>query len=112
MHNVSDAREIEILTTEPLVVPGLNFFEVEIVLAKLRKYKLPSNDQILAKVIQAGGETLLPAMHKIKNFVWNKKKLPNSGRSLFLYQFTKAVIKLIVIIIIVYHCCELHTQFC
>jgi hypothetical protein len=33
-------------------------FEVEITIAKSKKYKSPGSDQILAELIQAGGETL------------------------------------------------------
>jgi hypothetical protein len=34
-----------------------------------------------------------------------------SGRSILLYQFTKRVTKLTVIIIVGYHCCQLHIKF-
>jgi hypothetical protein len=33
-------------------------------------------DQILAEVIQAVGETLLPEIQKLINFIWNKDRLP------------------------------------
>jgi hypothetical protein len=33
---------------------------------------LPDGDQILAELIQAGGE-----IHKLINFIWNKEKLPD-----------------------------------
>jgi hypothetical protein len=36
---------------------------VEIVIAKLRKYKWAGSDEILAELIQAGGEILLSAIH-------------------------------------------------
>jgi hypothetical protein len=47
VHKVSDVRQIEVYTAEPLV-PGLSHLEVEIVIAKLRKYKSPGIDQIPA----------------------------------------------------------------
>jgi hypothetical protein len=50
------------ITAEPLV-PGPSHLEDEIAVTKLQKCKLPDN-QILAKLIQAGGETLLSAIHK------------------------------------------------
>jgi hypothetical protein len=56
VHSVSDVRQIEIHTTEPLV-PGLSSLEVEI--AGLTNYKSPGSDQILAELIQTGGETLV-----------------------------------------------------
>jgi hypothetical protein len=68
-------RQIEIHAAEPLVLDP-SPFEVEIDIAKLRKYKLPSSDQILAELIQAGGETLLSDIHKLINSIWNKEDLP------------------------------------
>jgi hypothetical protein len=53
VHNVSDVRQIDVHMVEPLV-PGPSL-EVEIAIAKLKKYKLPGSDQILAELIQAGG---------------------------------------------------------
>jgi hypothetical protein len=35
-----------------------------------------------------------------------------SGRSLLLYQFTRRAIKLTVVIIVGYHCYQLHTKYC
>jgi hypothetical protein len=52
VHNVSDVRQIEIHTAEPLV-PGPSHLEVEIAIAKLKKYKSPDSDQIPADLIQA-----------------------------------------------------------
>jgi hypothetical protein len=40
LHNVSDVRQIEVHTAEP-VVPGPSRLEVEIAIAKLKKYKSP-----------------------------------------------------------------------
>jgi hypothetical protein len=44
---------------------------VEIAIAKLKKYKSPGSDQIPTELIQAGGEKLLSATHKLINSVWN-----------------------------------------
>jgi hypothetical protein len=84
---------------------------VEIAIAKFKKYKTPGSDQIPAESIQAGGEILLSAIHKLINSVWNKEELLISERSLLLYMFTKKVIKLTVIITIGYHCYQLHIKF-
>jgi hypothetical protein len=40
-------------------------------------YKSPGSDQIPAELMQAGGEMLLPAIHKLINSVWNKAALPD-----------------------------------
>jgi hypothetical protein len=60
---------------EPLV-PGPSRLDVEIAIAKLKKYKSPGSDQIPAELIQARGETLLSAIYKV-NFVWNKEEFPD-----------------------------------
>jgi hypothetical protein len=50
VHNVSDDRQIEVHTAEPLVL-GPSRLEVEIGIAKLKKYKSPGSDQIPAELI-------------------------------------------------------------
>jgi hypothetical protein len=46
-HEVSDIRQIEIHTAEPLV-PDTSPFEFEIAIAKLNRYKSPSSNEIPA----------------------------------------------------------------
>jgi hypothetical protein len=58
VHRVSEVRWIEIHTVEPLV-PGPCLFEAEIVTANLKKYKSPDCYQILAELVQAGGENIM-----------------------------------------------------
>jgi hypothetical protein len=55
VHRVIDVRQIEIHTAEPLV-PDTSPFEVEIAITKLKRYKSPGSDKILAELIQAGDE--------------------------------------------------------
>jgi hypothetical protein len=50
---------------------------VEIAIAKLKKYKSPGSDQIPAELIEAGGEMLMSAIHKLIYSLWNKEKLPD-----------------------------------
>jgi hypothetical protein len=68
VHNVSDVRQIELHTAEPLV-PGPSHLESEIAIAKLKKYKSAGRDQILAELIQAGGERLVYVIHKVINSI-------------------------------------------
>jgi hypothetical protein len=68
VRNVSDVKQIEVLTAEPLI-------EAEIATAKMKKYKSPGSDLIPAALIHAGGEMLLSAIHKLNNSVWNKEEL-------------------------------------
>jgi hypothetical protein len=55
VHRVTDIRQLEINNAEPLV-PDPSPFEVEIAIAKLKRYKAPGSDQILAELIQARDE--------------------------------------------------------
>jgi hypothetical protein len=66
VHRASDVRQIEIHTAEPLA-PYPSPFEVEIAITKLKRYKLPVSDRILAELVQAGGEILHSKIHKLVN---------------------------------------------
>jgi hypothetical protein len=74
VHNVSDVRQIEVHTAEPLV-PGPSRLEVEIAIAKLKKYKSPGSAQFPTELIQAGGEMLLSVIHKLINSNWSNEEL-------------------------------------
>jgi hypothetical protein len=76
VHDVSDVRQIEIHTADPLV-PGPGHLQVEIAIAQLKKHKSQGGDKILAELIEAGGETLVSAIHKLITSVWNKEQLPD-----------------------------------
>jgi hypothetical protein len=82
VHNVNDVRQIEVHTAEPLV-SGPSRLEVEIPIAKLKTYKLPGSDQILVELIEAGGEILLSAIHKLINSVWNKEELHDQWKEVY-----------------------------
>jgi hypothetical protein len=79
VHGVSNVSQIEIHTPEQLV-PGTSRLEIEIAIAKLKKFKSLGNDQIPAELIKAGGETLLSAIHKLVNSVWKKEELPDQWK--------------------------------
>jgi hypothetical protein len=79
VHNVSKVMKIEVHTAEPLV-PGPSSLEVKFAIAKLKKYKLPGSEEIPAELIQARGEILLSAIHKLINSVWNKVELPDQRK--------------------------------
>jgi hypothetical protein len=73
VHRVSDARETEIHMAEPKV-PDPSPFHTESAIAKLKRYELPGNDQIMAELIQAG-ETLLSSINSLILFGIRKKFL-------------------------------------
>jgi hypothetical protein len=79
VHNISDVRPIAVHKAEPLV-PGPSRLEVEIAIAKLKKYKSPGSHQFPAEPIQAGSEILLSAIHKLINSVWNKEELSDQWK--------------------------------
>jgi hypothetical protein len=75
VRKVTDVRQKEIHTAEPLVLdPSL--FEVKIALVKLKRCESSGGNQILAELIQAGGKTRFD-IHKLNNSVWNKEELPD-----------------------------------
>jgi hypothetical protein len=109
VHRVSDVRQIEIHTFE-LLVPDPSSFEVEIATTKLEWYKSPGSDQILAELIQAGGETLWSEIHKLMNSTWNKEELPDQWKESVTVPIHKGD-KVTVVLIVGYHCYQLHTKF-
>ncbi|PNF35751.1 hypothetical protein B7P43_G13042 [Cryptotermes secundus] len=80
VHKVSDVRQTEIHTAEPLV-PDPSPFEVESAIAKLKTYKSPGGDQILVELIQARGQILRSKIHKlIITSIWHKEKFPDQWK--------------------------------
>jgi hypothetical protein len=68
---------MNIHTAEPLV-PEASLVEVEI--------KSQGTDQILAKLIKVGGETLRSERHKLIFTIWNKEELPQQWKESASYQ--------------------------
>jgi hypothetical protein len=54
--------------------------EVEIATEKLKRYKLPHSNQILAELIQVGNETSCPEIHTLINSIWNTTDLPQQWK--------------------------------
>jgi hypothetical protein len=46
----------------------------------LKKYKSPGTDQIMAELLQAGGGTLVSAIHKHITSIWNMEELPDQWK--------------------------------
>jgi hypothetical protein len=61
-------------------VPEPSLVKVEIGIGKLKSYKSLGTDQILAKLIKAGGETLCSEIHKLICYIWNKEELPQQWK--------------------------------
>jgi hypothetical protein len=76
VHRVSDVRQIELHTVEPLV-PDSSPFEFEIAIAMSKSYKSLDRDEIPTELIKTGGEILRSEIYKLINSVCNKKELPD-----------------------------------
>jgi hypothetical protein len=61
-------------------VPEPSLVEVEIAIGKLKSYKSLGTDQIPAKLIKAGDETLCFEIHKFIYSIWNKEELPQQWK--------------------------------
>jgi hypothetical protein len=88
VHGVSDIRQAEIHTAEPLV-PEPIALEVELAIEKLKGHKSPAIDQIPAELIEAGGSTIRCAIHKVIIAIWNKEKLPGEWKESFIVPIHK-----------------------
>jgi hypothetical protein len=86
--NVSDVRQIEMYTAEPLV-SGPSHLEIEISIAKLKKYKSPGSDQIPQELNQERVETLVSVIHKFINSVWNNEEMPDQWKESIIEQIDK-----------------------
>jgi hypothetical protein len=75
VRGVSEVRQAEIHTAEPLV-PEPSALEVELAIEKLKSHKSPGTDQIPAELIKAGGRTIRGAIHKLIIAIWKKEELP------------------------------------
>jgi hypothetical protein len=104
VHTVSEVRQIEVHTAEPFG-PGPSRLEVEIPIEKFKKYKFRQN-----RFKQEAKYYFLRLTNSLILFGLRKNCLI-SRRGLLLYQFTKRVIKLAVIIIVGHHCYQLDTKF-
>jgi hypothetical protein len=72
-HGVKDVRQNEINTAEPLgTQPSAS--KAETVIKRLKIYKLPHTDQILAEMIPTRGRAVHSEVHKHTNCTWNKKE--------------------------------------
>jgi hypothetical protein len=76
---VHDVRQMDIHMAEPLV-PEPSLVEVEIAIGKLKSYKSPGTDNILAELIKAGGEILYSEIHRLICCIWNKEELPQQWK--------------------------------
>jgi hypothetical protein len=97
-------------TAKPFV-PESSASEAEVPIGKPKTHKSTGVHQILAELIQAGGEKLRLENHKLIKLIWNKEEYNDQWKESIVIPIHKKVIKLNVVIIEAYHCCKLHTKF-
>jgi len=79
VHGVSEVRQAEIHTAEP-VVPKPSVLEFELALQKLKSHKSPGIVHIPAELIKACGRTIRCAIRKLIIDIWNKEELPEEWK--------------------------------
>jgi hypothetical protein len=109
-HRVSDVRQIEIHTDGPSV-PEPSSSEFEIATVQFKRYKSPGRCQIRAELFKQ--EVTYHGLRSVNSLILFgiRKNYLLRGKSPLLYQLTRRVVKLAVIIIEGYHCFQLHTTF-
>ena len=80
VHGVSDVRQAEIHTAEPLV-PEPSVLEVELAIEKLKRHKSPDIDQIKAEMIKTGVAQLAVRFINLSLLFGIRRNCLESGRS-------------------------------
>ena len=109
IYGVSEARQTEIQTAEPLV-PKPSTFEFEMAFEKLKRHKSPSTDQIPVEWLKQWVEQIALMSINLLTLFGIRKNCLRGGRSRSLYIFIRRVIKQIVVITGAYHFCQLHVK--
>jgi len=91
VHGVSNAKQTEIHTEEPLVLET-NAFEVEMANEKLKGHISQGSDQIPAELIKAGGRKICSEIHKLITSMLNKEKLEEWKESIIVPIYKKGVV--------------------
>jgi hypothetical protein len=110
VHGAGGVRQTEMHTAEPFV-PEPSASEVEVATGKLKSYKSSGVDQIPAELFQPEGKHCVRRFINLLSSSETKENCLTSGKNQLWYLFTKRVIKLTVVIIKAYHCCQLYTKF-
>jgi hypothetical protein len=99
--DISDVRQTELHTAEPLV-PELSSFEVELDIEKLKSHKSQGTDQIPTELRQAVGQFTLGSINLLFLFGVMRNCL-RSGSNRSFYLSIRRTIKQIAVIIGAYH---------
>jgi hypothetical protein len=110
-HGVSDVRQTEVHTAEPLV-PEPRTLEIELAIKKIKSHKSPGFDQIPAERIKAGGRKIHCAIHKLIISIRNKEELPEEWKKSMIVPIYKKGDKTDLLTTGAYQFCQLHIKFC
>jgi len=110
VNDVSDVRQREIHTAQPLV-PEPSAFDIELAIEKPKIPKSPGIVQITAELIKAGVEQFDMRFINLLFLFGIRRNCLRSGRSQSLYLSIRRAIKQILVIIGAYHFCQLCTIF-
>jgi hypothetical protein len=110
IYGVSEVRQAEILTAEP-IVPEPSAFEFEMAFEKLKRHKSPSTGQIPAEWLKQWVEQIALRSINLLNLFGIRKNCLRGERSRSLYLFIRSVIKQNVVITRAYHFCQLCAKF-
>jgi len=96
--SVSEVRQTELHTTEPLL-PEPTVFHVELAIEKLKSHKSPDIVQIPAELIKAGGSTIGIEIQKlISSFGIRRNSLRSGCGCSFYISIRRATEQIVVII--------------
>jgi len=75
VNGVSDVRQSEIHTAEPLMAAS-RAFEVDLAIEKLKRHKSSGTDRIPAEMFEAGCRKIRSEIHKLIKSTSNKEEFP------------------------------------
>ena len=110
VHGVNDVRPTEIHTAGPLE-PEPRAFEFELAIGDIKCHNSPGVVQISAELFKAGDRTFSNEIHNLIVSMWNKEDSLRSGRNPSLCLSIRSVMKHNIVIMGVYHSCQIRTKF-
>jgi hypothetical protein len=110
MHGAGGVRQTAMHTAENLC-QSLVSLSLRLLLEKMKRYKLRDVDRNPAELIHEGGEKLYSEIHKLIKLIWNKEELPQQWKESIVVPIHKKGDKTNLVIIEVFHCCQLYTKF-
>jgi hypothetical protein len=109
VYGINIDRQTEINTAQPHV-PEPIVFEVEVANGNLKTHKSLGTDQNPGEMIKAESRTILYEISNLLILFGIRRNCLRNGMSQSLCLFISQVVKQILVIIVAYHFCQLHTN--